>query len=104
MVNLKGASLVFVFLLIVSLSFVSAGLFSKKSITGNAVDVDAEGWTKTWFNIDGPGGSGDYETERLIGNSSTQPDQRESQKVQCLQNISEMGGLYAAAGRSGQWR
>ena len=67
----KKRSLIFVSLslvLLLSLSFVSAGFFSNiwAKITGRVIVTDAtigaDGWTN-WLNRDGSSGSGDYETK-----------------------------------------
>lgn len=50
---------IFVLSVVLTTAFVSAGLFSKLTPTGNVVNSD--GWTD-WLNRDGPGGSGDWET------------------------------------------
>lgn len=46
---------------VLSTGFVSAGLFNKFTITGNAVIIGSNGWT-SWYDRDNPGGSGDWET------------------------------------------
>lgn len=58
---------VFGFILLLSLSFVSAGLFDWFKGTGKVIESD---WTQ-WFDIDGPGGRGDYE---LLANENIGPN------------------------------
>jgi len=64
LMNRKRGLGIFVFsvllLSILSVNFVSAGLFSKTKITGKVI-LDDNGWT-SWLDRDNPDGSGDWET------------------------------------------